>query len=460
MISKFHVVFIGFAFILNALSISVQAQSKSTYSFPKLKSHISIPISIPMEEINKLVNTSVTGVLYEDDSYTDNNNDQFKVRVEKKGIIDIKPLKNNRLLISIPLDIWTEQGYGGLGYYVYQDVSFGVVMQFITALDFKNNWVVETQTKAHGFEWTTKPVLDYGKVKIPITATVEKRLVDQQKKFTVIIDQHIKESMDLKPYLLTVWNYFNNPVEISPEYDTWLKLTPESLYMTPIEVYSNVVKANVGLDFYSETFVGQKPRTSALARNLPNFKLKETLPKEFEINTTVNIPFVQATEVARKQFQGKTFPINDKNDVLVTDIKVYPENEFVVIEIETEGKIKGTSFIKGFPYYDAAKNRISLTDIDFKLKTGNIIQKTLVFLFEKKIIKMIENDYGIPLDDIEKASKTSLTESFNHEYYPGIFLQGKVMDLNPTHVFLFKDYMMLLVNTKAQLQLKVNGLSF
>lgn len=448
-----------FILIFNSVGI-LNAQSKSTYSFPKLKSQVNIPISIPMEEIRSLVNNSVTGIIYQDDSYTDNNNDQFKVTVKKKGNIEITPLKNNRLLISIPLDIWTEQGYGGLGYYVYQDVSFGVVMQFITALDFKSNWILETQTKAHGFEWTTKPVLDYGKVKIPVTTTVEKRLIEQQKSFTKIIDAHIKESMDLKPYLLTVWNYFNNPVEISPEYDTWLKLTPESIYMTPLEVYSNVIKADIGLDFYSETFVGRKPGTSALAKNIPNFKTIEKLPKEFEINTTVNIPFIQATEVARKQFKGKTFPLNDKNDVLVTDIRLYPENQLIVIEIDTEGKINGTSIIKGFPYYDPSSNRISLTDIDFKLKTGNIIQKTLTVLFEKKIKNMIQNEYGIPLDEIETVSKASLNESFNQEYHPGILLKGKVLDLKPTQVFLFNDYMMLLVNTKAQMQLKVNGLSF
>ena len=457
--AKYNLLFFVIYLLVSGSSNSL-AQLRSTYTFPKLDSHISIPISIPISEIHSLINNSVHGVLYQDDSYTDNNNDQFKVKVTKDGEIEIKPLKGNRLLISIPLNIWTEQGYGGLGYYVYQDVTFGVVMQFITSLDFKSNWVMETQTKAHGFEWTTKPVLDFGKVKIPIASIVESRLTEQQQKFTGIIDQQIKESLDLKPYLLSVWNYFNTPIEIAPDYQTWLKLTPESIYMTPLTVYSNYIKASVGLDLYSETFVGRIPLPSPMSMTIPNFRLKESLPTEFEINTTVNIPFAQATEVARKQFKGKTFPINDKNEVLVTDIRVFPDKQSIVIEIDTEGKIKGTSTIKGFPYYDAVQNKIALTDIEFKLKTGNILQKTLVFLFEKKIRKMIETEYGIPLGEIEAASKQSLNESFNQEYYKGIFLSGKVLNLKPTQVFLFDDYMLVLVKTKGQLQLKVNGLSF
>src|SRR5690606_33199548 len=129
--AKYNLLFFVIYLLVSGSSNSL-AQLRSTYTFPKLDSHISIPISIPISEIHSLINNSVHGVLYQDDSYTDNNNDQFKVKVTKDGEIEIKPLKGNRLLISIPLNIWTEQGYGGLGYYVYQDVTFGVVMQFIT----------------------------------------------------------------------------------------------------------------------------------------------------------------------------------------------------------------------------------------------------------------------------------------------------------------------------------------
>lgn len=90
------------------------AQSKAV-KFPKLKSHITLPLSIPIEDINSLVNYTVSGVIYEDNSYTDNDNDQFKVKVIKDGDIKITALKDNRLLINVPLKIWSSQGYGGVG---------------------------------------------------------------------------------------------------------------------------------------------------------------------------------------------------------------------------------------------------------------------------------------------------------------------------------------------------------
>src|SRR5690606_3707532 len=115
-------IFLGLG--LSVFSISAFAQTDEIYTFPKIKSHLTLPISIPVSEVNNLINGSVTGVLFEDNSFTDNDNDQFKVRVEKSDKIKLTALKENRFLIEVPLKIWAEQGYGGLGYYVYQNTNF------------------------------------------------------------------------------------------------------------------------------------------------------------------------------------------------------------------------------------------------------------------------------------------------------------------------------------------------
>ena len=437
------------------------AQTTEIHTFPKIKSHLTVPISIPVPEINNLINISVTGVLYEDNSYTDNDNDQFKVRVEKSDKIKLTSLKENRFLIEVPLKIWAEQGYGGLGYYVYQDTNFNVVMKFISSVELKSDWTLQTQTKTNGFEWTVKPVLDYGTVKIPVASLIEKTLTEQQAKFTTVIDDKIKESFDLKPYLLAVWNNFSAPINISEEFNTWLKITPETVYMSPLKIYSDYVQATVGLDLYSETFIGQIPLPSPLQVRFPNFILKQNLSSDFNLKTTANVSYDQATALARAQFLGQEFVLtSEKNKVKITDVKVYSEDLYVVIEAETIGEVTGTSYIKGFPVYDREKKKIVLTQIDFKLKTRNLFQKAVATLFERKIKKTIGEEYGIPLEDLITESKKSLTMSFNKEYYPGIFLNGRVQDFYPSQILLFNRNMTVVMDTNASLQMRVNGLNF
>jgi hypothetical protein len=177
-----------------------------TYQFPKIPSSVSIPVNLPISEIQRLVNQQITGVLYEDQDFENNNSDQLKTKVEKDGNIAIKALTNNRLMFSVPLKIWAEKGLGTLGVYTYQETNFKVVMNFISNLDFQQNWSLKTNTTTAGFVWKEKPVLDFGKVKIPLTSIIEGVLIKQQKEFTSVIDTQIQQKMNMQPYLVMAWN--------------------------------------------------------------------------------------------------------------------------------------------------------------------------------------------------------------------------------------------------------------
>lgn len=431
------------------------------YTLPKIKSNITLPVSLPISEINSLINQSVKGVLYEDQSYTDNNNDQFKVKVEKQRDIAIKALTGNRLMISVPLKIWADKGYGTFGYYVYKDTNFNLVMNFITTISASADWRLNTKTTTAGFAWTQKPVLDYGKIKIPIAPLIENVLKEQQTKFTTIIDQQIKSQFNLQPYLVMAWNQFSKPINVSEEYNTWLKITPQSTYMSPLQVFQDKIKTTIAIDLYSETYVGQIPLATNDVNTVPNFLLKPDLPNVFNLQTTANISFDEATRIAKQQFLNKEFAMSSEDKkVKITDISVYQEKENIVIEAHTTGEVNGIAFIKGKPFYDAVNHKIKLNVTDFNLKTKNFFQKVLTVLFEGKIRRMIENDYGIPLLDIENSSRKSMMDNFNKEYFKGIRLQGNVLGLKPTQFLLSERYITIVIDTKAQLQMNVSGLSF
>ena len=430
-----------------------------TYQFPKIPSSVSIPVNLPISEIQRLVNQQITGVLYEDQDFTNNNNDQLKTKIEKDGNITIKALTNNRLMFSVPLKIWAEKGLGTLGVYTYQETNFKVIMNFISSLDFQQNWSLKTNTTTAGFVWKEKPVLDFGKVKIPLSSIIEGILRKQQKEFTSVIDAQIQQKMNMQPYLVMAWNQFAAPIQVSEEYNTWLKITPQTVKMSPLEVYADKIKSTISIDLFSETFTGIKPSPNPTVIAIPNYISAQNLGNNFVMKTTANIPFTEANAIAKKQFQGKEFDVN-KDKIKVEDIKIYPENDLVVMEILTSGKVNGTSFIKGNLVYDAVKHKIGFTKTDFKLKTKNIFQKLATSLFEGKIVRMIEQDYGIPLLDIENSSKKSIEESFNKEYHAGLKLQGKVLNLKPSQFIVNQDYITAVIDINANLNLKIEGLSF
>lgn len=403
-----------------------------------------------------MINASVKDLIFQDDSYTDNDNDQFKVKVWKTRPIRLVGSTNQSILIEVPLKIWAKKGIGTLGVYTYQETTFETVMYFKTTLDFKNNWSITTFTQPTGFKWVKKPVLDFGKVEIPITSLVEKSLKEQQYNFCKTIDQQMASQLNFQQYAVLAWNAFSQPFNISEEYNTWLKITPINVNITPLKFYGNQIDTNIGIDIFSETYTGTKPESSQPAKAVMNFNFIPLLADQFVLQTTANIPFSEATNIAKKTFLNKEFDIRDSK-VKIADIKVYGEANRIMIEADTEGYVKGTAFISGIPVYDATKRKIVLSDTKFKLKTSNILQKLATSLFKGKIVKMIEDEYGIPTAELETSSKKSIEEAFNKEYYKGLKMAGKVSNLKPHQILLNDSGITAVIDTNANLRFTLKG---
>ena len=438
---------------------NVQVVSATDFNFPKIKSSITMPVKIPLSEIANIINNSVPQLVFQDDSYTDNDNDQFKVKVWKTRPIRLVGGTNQNLLIEVPLKIWAEKGIGTFGVYTYQNTTFETVMYFNSQLTFNNNWTMNTKTQPMGFKWVTKPVLDYGKIKVPITNLVESSLKKQQADFCKTIDEMMLKQLNFQQYAIMAWNQFSQPFNVSEEYNTWLKITPIAVNISPLVFYGNQIEANIGIDTFSETFTGQKPAASPSIKTIANFNSVQALPQKFLLQTTANIPFTEATAIAEKMFLNKEFDFREgKSKIKITKIKVYGENQRIMIEAQTEGTVDGTSFISGIPIYDELKRKIVLSDTKFKLKTKNILQKTATLLFQGKIVKMIEEEYGIPTAELESSSKKSIEETFNKEYFKGLKMQGKVFKLKPSQVILNQNGITAVIDTDAQLKLLVQGM--
>jgi hypothetical protein len=305
----------------------------------------------------------------------------------------------------------------------------------------------------------TKPVLDFSRIKIPITSLVENSLKEQQTKFCATIDEQMKTQLNFQQLAVTAWNIFSQPFDVSDDYKTWLKITPLSVNLTPLKFYGNEIDTNIGLDVFSETFTGLKPEKSPIVSAIGNFNFIPKLQNAFNLNTTANIQYEAATKIAEQTFLNKKYDFREgKSEITITGIKVYGDENRLMIEAQTSGTINGTSFISGIPVYDELKHKIVLSDTKFKLKTSNIFQKTLTLLFQNKIVKMIEDEYGIPTSDIELSSKNSIEAAFNKDYYKCLKISGQVYKLKPTQILLTPNGITAVILTEATLQLKLQGI--
>ena len=450
--------FCSVGFLIIFLTSSTGQNAEVNAETQKIKSTIAVPIDIDYVDIERMLNKSVTGLIYEDNSYTDNDQDEFKIKVWKKGNITIKPNTTNQLKISVPLKVWAEKGIGALGYVSYQATEFELILNFKTVFSIRPDWVIKTVTTPDGYTWVTKPVLKYKYVDVPITPIVANVLDKQHPMFAKKIDEQVVTALDMKPYALQVWNLLNTPFQLSEEYESWLTIRPSSVQMTPLKAQKNNIVSTIGLNVISETSVGKKPVTSlnTASSQVPNLTLVKDVPSTFSVETVADISYSYASELANKSFQFQKIDfLNGKKSVVVDEIIVMHEADMMILSTKLSGDVKGTVIIEGHPYYDSLAQRLALKDVVFQLKTKNLFQKSASWLFNGKIETMIEKDYGIPVGDMIKLANTSLLSTLNQSPYPGVIMKGTVASFKPTDVVLNEDGITILILTKGQMGVKL-----
>lgn len=431
---------------------------QDTVKVQKILSNISIPLDISMADIEKQINANIAGLIYEDNSYTDDNNDNFKCKVWKKSNIVISASTNDVFNLDVPIKVWAEKGIGAFGIMKYIPIEFEMKLKFSTKFTIRPDWNVQTFTTPNGYEWITKPKVNVG-FDIPMDFIIGKIIENNHAKFAKSIDDAVEKNMTFKPYVIKAWNMALQPYLASEEYRAWVKITPLEILMTPLVAQGRNVKSVLGFRAYTETLIGEKPVIAKNVANVPNLKLVSSIPNDFQVGLMSDIPFVEAAQMAKKMFVGQQYDFKEgKYKIEITDLDIFGSNEYLVIKTDMKGSLKGTVYIKGIPVYNPERKQIVLSNTEFDIKTKNVLVKAASWLLEGKLVKMVQESFGVPVDELITYAKQNVEAAMNTEYVKGVKLSGKIDQVLPDKVYLTPNSIVAVVLAKGKVELKVDGL--
>ena len=134
-------------------------------------SKINVPFVVKTSEVEKTLNTEITGVLYEDNSYTNNDNDNIKLIVVKHGGVKVSA-QNDFIIYEVPLKINVKGRQPVLFTELTAKTDFEVKLKFKSKLNVDRKWNLTTKTEALGYDILNQPVLDFGIMSIPLEPVV------------------------------------------------------------------------------------------------------------------------------------------------------------------------------------------------------------------------------------------------------------------------------------------------
>lgn len=420
---------------------------------PSINSNINLPVNLDITELQKSINKKITGVLYEDYDMTNNDNDQLMLKVMKASDISLK-IYGQQLEYRVPLNIWFKKGILGM---TDVDGSGDLALTFKTDFTINPDWSLNTFTQIVNHEWITPPKIQTSLVNMPIKYIADIVISRSKSKLSQIIDNQIKQSLDIKKYVSDAWLKIQEPVLVMPEYKVWSKITPTSISMTPFYTMNNDWKSIFSISCLTDINIGDKPIFRKNS-NVSNIVINSQTKDDFAINMLVDVPYTEADSIAKKTMLGQTFG-SDGKSVKIEDISLYGQGDNIVINTKMSGSFNGSIFLKGKPYYNILTRNIEMKDLDFEMSTKNFLFKTANWLFHKGLVERLKNSLKIPVGEkIDNAKNEIQQKITNYKLSQGVSIQGVIDSISISEIQIAKNSIRPILMTTGKLNLIIKEL--
>lgn len=427
---------------------------------PRLSS-IAVPVDIPAAKITDKVNASLGGVLYEDNSYDNNDGDNLLVKVTKSRNIEFSA-EGDIFSYSVPLKIWVKTKVGILGMDSYHEADLGILLKFKSKVVVQNNWKLQSTTTLEGYDWLSEPVIKVaGSLDIPVRFMADYILEKQKVRLTTIIDQSVSQFLNIKPYVEGAWVQLQNSIEVSKDPAAWVKIMPVEVSMTPLIANAGKIRSFIGMKAYIKTVLGTKPAEEKKTI-LPNLQIVSKTVEDFNVSLEVRTSYTDATEIVKKQLLNQTFEFNDgKKKITVTSVEIYPNGKKLAIKLGFVGSLSGIAYLTCNPYYEKSTQNVMVKNLDYDLDTKNKLAKSASWMFYDIFIRKIQKSCVFPLkEQFAEAQRQAKTNLSNNEVAKGIKLNGELTSIEPQEIVLTEEAISALIDLKGKLSVSVDGLDF
>jgi hypothetical protein len=429
------------------------------------RSSLTVSAQMPLVELERQLNKAITGLIYEDKSYEDDNRDNLKAKVWKLDDIKVQA-KGNYFLFDVPLKIWASAGYkfSPFGYTLegYRDTEFKMRVRLISEIQFSTDWRLVTRTKVDSYDWITEPSISVAGFAIPIKGMISRMLNNNADKITKAIDEQVRENFQVKDKIQEAWILAQQPYLLSEEFHTWLLNTPDKIEAKLPDARNGNLNIHVGIKGYTQTIVSrQTPMRSKIVK-LPPLTIVDNLPQSFQIGLISSISYEDASRMAEGFLKDKTYYFSgNRYSIQIKGIQLYGQSDQLIINASLSGSISGSVYLKGKPTYDPVSQSLFLDELEYDLNTRNVLIRAANWLLHGKFLKMMREAMVFPIgDQLNTLTETVRATLANQPIGEGITLKGKLTNATPDKVHLTPDHIYTIIQATGNLDLRIEKINY
>jgi hypothetical protein len=295
--------------------------------------------------------------------------------------------------------------------------------------------------------------------KTNITGIVMSNIKPQLDSARVLVQRQISQ-FSLRPWFNQLWAQLQKPFPLMGY--GYLHINPEAVRLNQYNFIpgTQTLRLTAGLT----------------ARPLVNFDTTQTrtaLPllgpatkaERFAIYTDARLPYDSVNRIINQQFAGTRIEADKgvvKNKHIIIDrIELMPKGgDQLTVKVDISGSATGTIYLTGKPVYKKEEARLEFQNLEYDIKTRDVLVKTAGWLLNKKITRRLNDAARIELTQYLAQLQTLLSKELNRTLAKGITTTGNinrivVSDLSPQAGSLF-----IRLYAEGYLNVNVSELSF
>lgn len=423
-------------------------------------SFINLPISVKLKDIENQTNSILSGLIYEDNNIED---DDIEMKIWKLAPITMQNeniVSGEKIKTVLPLKATIKYRIGtktlGVELYNIQEFNLNGIVTLNSDVTL-NNWKLKTKTELKSLDWNESPTMTVFGKNVPVTYLINPTVKLFKSKIEKKIDEAIEKSMDFKPNVLAALEKICTPFQMNEAYESWLRIVPIEIYSTAAKLKNDSFLLQMGMKCNMETLIGQQPETKFDANKII-LKPVIKIPNQITANIVAVSTYQDASKIIRKNFIGQELG-SDSKKVKVQDVSIWHKNGKMVIALDLLGSVNGTIYLTGHPQYDSKAKEIYFDKLDYVLDTKNKLMRTANWLAQGLVLRKIQENCRYSIQpNLEEGKQTMLTYLKNYSPMPGVFVNGKMEDIQFQKIELTKNAIIAFVKINGEINISIDGL--
>ncbi|WP_168171951.1 DUF4403 family protein [Algoriphagus sp. A40] len=419
---------------------------------PTAYSTVNVPVQIPTQTLENLVNQRIPPVLFSEKSMDLGNGIIGDLNFSRNGMVKIEAVDEQRMQITLPIKVQGEVGLkpGGLRNLFQSkiplDQSFSPVV--LINPEINSNWslgISEFELVDLGGTMS----LNVLGMELELSQLIQKEIQNYASKNLTTNPDLIK----LKPIVDQAWSQVGKPVFVDFQGKKMaFSIQPDSIKLSENFTPGKGYNLNLGLSGK----VNSHPADAAPSRAFPLPKLTENknLANQLEILIPLSLTYVEIDDLLKENFENQQIRVNKTTVFTPANFRSQAYGEKLGIKMEFHAEqsngdaIDGELFLVGLPTFDAEEQVLIFDKVNFNLKSESKKAKMAASLKKGKIIRQLNKKLRFQMADVMEESLGGIRER--------LAFQTPYADLKIVDLEIYPDGFYP-TSTGLEIQLKATG---